>query len=109
MRHLPALAITSLALSGCCRDPWSAYRMPVPPDHACTTGSSTHGDDVYVWDCHEGRRVVVAQYSAEMGCSPARQDTAPCGTVTRLETELGLSMASCTSGARSGREWKPAR
>jgi hypothetical protein len=109
MRRLLVTALAGLTLSGCCRDPWSAHPMPVPPDHACATGSGTHGDDVYVWDCYQGKRVVVSQYSAEMSCSAPRQDTAPCGAVTKLETDLGLTATACSSGARPGREWRPAR
>lgn len=83
--------------------------MPVLPDHACVAGSATHGDDVYIWDCHHGQRVVIAQYSGEMSCSTPRKDTAACGAVTKLETDLGLTASSCTSGARSGRVWQPSR
>ena len=99
-------ALLLVALPGCCRSPWAAYPMPVPPDHSCSTGGSTHGDDVYVWDCYRGRRVVVSQYSSEMMCSGAESDSAPCGQQTALERKLGLAAGACTRGARPGREWQ---
>ena len=93
-----------LALAGClCRDPWNAYPESTPPDRSCTTGSGTHGDDVYIWECLRGTKVVVSQYSAEMTCrSPVREEL-PCGQKSALEADPTF----VCKGARPSREWGP--
>lgn len=94
----------ALAATGCCSEPWKVYPEKTAPDRSCTTGS-THGHDVYIWECLGGEHVVVAQYSAEMSCQRPRRDTAPCGSLTKLEQELELKPEMCT-GPRPGRAWR---
>jgi hypothetical protein len=74
------------------------------PDRSCSTGS-VQGYDVYIWDCRDGRHTVVAQYSAEMSCQSAIEETSACGSLTPLEATLALTPAQC-GGPRSGREWR---
>ena len=105
MRAALFILVASLCLSGCvCRDPWKAFPEKVQPDRSCSTGA-VHGHDVYIWDCLQGRHVVVAQYSAEMTCRSAVRETSACGTPTPLETELKLTPQMC-AGPRPGREWR---
>jgi hypothetical protein len=97
-----ALALAGLA-SGCCSDPWSAYPESAAPDDQYTTGSGTHGYDVYVWSCLKGQRVVVAQFSSEMSCQAPRREAAPCGGTTAIEKQLA---SEPRSPARPGRDWR---
>jgi len=78
--------------------------MSVMPDTSCSTGG-THGTDVYIWNCINGQHVVIVQWSAEMSCHAPVRETAPCGSLTPLETRLQLTAAMC-SGARPDREWR---
>ena len=93
-----------LAAAGCCADPWNAYPENISPDRSCSTGSS-HGHDVYIWECLRGEHVVVAQYSAEMTCQRAVRETSACGATTPLERSLALTPAMC-AGARPNRAWR---
>jgi hypothetical protein len=75
--------------AGClCRDPWTRYPNAVPPDHSYSTGGSVYGDDVYVWDCLEGKHIVVHQFSAEMSCSAAEREIVACGALTEFERRV---------------------
>jgi hypothetical protein len=103
MRHVVLL----LALvAGCWRDPWDAYPMSTMPDHQCNVGSSTHGTDLYIWECVDGQRVAIGKYSAEMSTSSPERSTASCGTLTGLELRLKPTTAQC-AGPRAGRGWQP--
>jgi hypothetical protein len=63
-----AVICASAALVCCCRNPWSVFPdMPGPPDQSFRTGS-VEGYDVYIWECLNGERTVIYQYSAEMLC-----------------------------------------
>jgi hypothetical protein len=96
-------AVSALLAAGCfCSKPWSAFPEETPPDEQYTTGSATHGTDVYVWRCLKGQRVVVSQYSAEMTCSSAKRETAPCGGTTPIEQ----SLEGPPLPARPGMEWR---
>jgi hypothetical protein len=99
-----------LALTGCCRDPWSAFPMSSPPDQVCQVGGSVAGWDVYRWTCVGGEHVVVAQYSAEMTCQAPIREAVPCGSTTNFEREHGLVAGGksdvCKEGSRPGREWR---
>jgi hypothetical protein len=94
---LPLLA----TLAGCpCTDPCAGQDLPTPPDAACRFGVEA-GDDVYLWECVDGSRVVIAYGgSAFAGCpNPPERHEAPCGELTGYETanggESGLDLASC--------------
>lgn len=94
-----------LVLTGCQPEPWQAFPMPSEPDLQCRTGREM-GHDVFIWDCHEGRRVVVFQQcSALLGCDPAGRQTAACGSRAAIELELQLDEA-CEPVPPKQR-WKP--
>jgi hypothetical protein len=102
----PTFAVViAVALAACSSDPWDAYPMHTMPDEQCDVGSSTHGTDLYVWKCVDGKRVAIAKYSAEMWSSPAERDTAACGSETDLERKLKPTAEQCR-GPRSGRAWQ---
>ncbi len=85
-------------------EPWGAFPEKTPPDRQCSTGTS-HGYDVYIWDCLRGEHVVVAKYSAEMSCRAPTREASACGTLTPLERSLSLTPALC-GGPRAGRGWR---
>lgn len=76
-----------LILSGCCQKPWQAFPMTTAPDRSCRTGT-THGYDVYIWECKQKQKTVIYQYSAEMSCQPPQREIVPCGELTALEKQL---------------------
>lgn len=82
-----AAIFASVAIAGCCTMPWRAHRIAEPPDEACETGHAEAGDDVFVWYCLRGARVVVHQYRGTFACSAAVRETAPCGQLTPYERE----------------------
>jgi hypothetical protein len=82
-----------LVLSACCPRPWDAQPMEAPPDEQCRVGESTHGYDLYLWDCVENDdgepvHVVVSFYSSEMSCDYPEKTEVPCGETTELEDEF---------------------
>ncbi|HEY8207844.1 MAG TPA: hypothetical protein VIG99_10220 [Myxococcaceae bacterium] len=92
---LRSLLVLTLFAAGCCRNAWDAFPMSTPPDRQCHMGS-THGHDLYIWDCASGQKVVVGRFSAEMSCQSPEQETAACGAFTPLETQYHLDTgASC--------------
>lgn len=99
-----SLACTLVAL-GCCDDPWSAYPESTPPDISCDSGGSVWGYDVYIWECIDDRRKVVAKYSDEWSCDEPVREFAKCGELTDLEKRLKLTDEMCT-GARPGANWR---
>lgn len=99
--RLALLFVFLLPLGGCCSDPWSAYPRATPPDRSCTTGSATHGTDVYIWDCVGGEKIVVTQYSAEMTCQSPKEEKLACGAKAAIEADPSINC----KGARPGREW----
>jgi hypothetical protein len=96
------LTVPLLALAGCCSDPWRAYPETKPPDRSCTTGSAVQGTDVYIWDCLQGKKVVVTQYSAEMTCQSPKREELACGAKSAIEGDPTLNC----KGPRPGREWR---
>ena len=84
MRWLPCLTF----LAACwCPSPHVWGAPTIPPDLQYQTGT-THGYDMFVWNCVDGARVVISQYSAEMTCQRAKLEVAPCGARTSLEVSL---------------------
>ena len=82
------LALVLLAAAGCCGKPWNKFRdMPRPPDQSDRTGSVA-GYDVYVWECLDGKRTVIYQWSAEMSCRRAEMQQVDCSEVTPFEKEI---------------------
>ncbi len=85
----PAVLLFVLGLTGClCRDPWMRFPSAVRPDHSYETGGSVYGDDVYVWDCLEGKHIVVHQFSAEMSCQAAEREVTACGELSQFEQRI---------------------
>jgi hypothetical protein len=80
---------------GCASSPWVEHPMTATPDRSCRTGHEV-GADVYIWECHEQRRVVVYQTcSALLGCDRAIRQTSECGDRTSIERELGDALNRC--------------
>lgn len=86
---------------GCCAAPWDVYPEATLPDRSCTTGGSVYGDDVYIWDCLNGSKVVVWQYSSEWVCRAPEREVVACGSPATIEADPSLDCA----GPRPGREW----
>jgi hypothetical protein len=76
-----------LILTGCCQKPWQAFPMAAAPDRSCRTGT-THGYDVYIWDCYQKQKTVIYQYSAEMSCQSPQREIVACGKLTAIEKQL---------------------
>jgi hypothetical protein len=69
-----------VVLFACGGDPWGAKEAPnVPPDEQFRTGVEA-GEDVYVWNCYQGSRIVVSQFgSACFGTRAPVLERGPCG------------------------------
>jgi hypothetical protein len=68
---------------------WKKFPMSSPPGQQCRSGAEA-GYDVFVWECHEGKRVAIYQYSTPLSRrQPVREET-PCGGRTPIEERLKL-------------------
>jgi hypothetical protein len=101
--RVAALALLLLGSSGCCASPWSRYPRRQLPDESYSLGGATHGFDVYVWRCVDGQRIVVSQYSAEMTCQAAQQETVACGAETAFER---AHAEETRQPVRASRNWR---
>lgn len=63
-----------------------AVGLPVPDDGFQT--GSIYGYDVYVWNCLQGKHIVLYKYSAEMTSGPYIREEANCGEQTPIEIQL---------------------
>lgn len=70
----------------CGGNPWSVAGAPdVPPDAEFRTGVEA-GEDVFIWECYKGSRVVVRQFgSACFGTRAPVLDKGPCGAPLAIE------------------------
>ncbi len=57
------------------------------PDSAYQTGT-LYGYDVYIWECYQGKRIVVYRYSSEMTAGAYSREETACGGVTGIEEKL---------------------
>ncbi len=86
---LLTIILIATTLSSCCARAWKVFRELPPPDESYRTGlGGTHGYDVYIWNCHEDKRVVVFSFSAEMSCKGPEKEETECGGMTPLEVTL---------------------
>jgi hypothetical protein len=85
-RRLAGLVVALLAAFACGGSPWSVKGAPgVPPDEQFRTGVEA-GEDVYIWHCYRGSRVVVHQFgSACFGTRAPQMDEGPCGAPLPVE------------------------
>lgn len=80
-RFPPPIVLVILALVACSGAPWTVADAPrVPPDEQFRTGVEA-GHDVYIWNCYEGKRVMITQFgSACFGTRAPQIERGPCGT-----------------------------
>ena len=95
-----------LFLAACCAKPWDAQPMDSAPDEQCRVGESTHGYDLYIWDCVADEHVVVSFYSAEMSCNPPEKTSVACGELTDLETEFADQLGENCESPPSSLIWE---
>jgi hypothetical protein len=72
---------------GRANDPSTVAAGLPDPDRAFLTGTS-HGATVFIWNCYEGKHIVVYHYSAELYAEPYKREEAGCGELTPIETSL---------------------
>jgi hypothetical protein len=101
---LPVLAFAFT--TGCCTKPWDAQPMGTAPDAQCRVGQSTHGYDLYVWDCVDDEHVVVSFYSAEMSCAQPEKESVACGELTDLEVEFASQLGEACEAPPDSLFWE---
>ncbi len=80
--------------------------MDTTPDSQCRVGASTHGYDLYIWDCVDDEHVVISFYSAEMTCSTPEKETTACGELTELETQYAEQLGDNCESPPSQLVWE---
>lgn len=77
----------------------------MPPDHSCRTGT-THGYDVYTWNCINNQKVVVYQYSSEMTCQKPHKEITACGQLTPIEKKISSELQKGCQKMPEFRQWQ---
>ncbi len=57
------------------------------PDTAFQTGTVV-GYNVYIWECYQGKRIVLYNETSEMRAGPFKREEAPCQGTTDIEKAL---------------------
>jgi hypothetical protein len=79
------LAVTLLTACTTNRDSIAAG-LP-SPDTGFYTGTVA-GYNVFIWECYQGKRIVIFKTSAEMTSSDYERQESPCGETTAIEKQL---------------------
>jgi hypothetical protein len=87
LRRPPLFVLFVLGAIACSGAPWKVANAPTsPPDEQFQTGVEV-GEEVYVWHCYQGSRVLVRQSSSAcFGAGPTELYKGACGTVLPEET-----------------------
>ncbi len=102
---ISGLILLVFLLTGCCSEPWKVFPMSVAPDVSCRTGT-THGYDIYIWDCYQNEKVVISQYSTEATCQAPEQQKTKCGQLTEIERKLATEIREQCGDLPEFRRWK---
>lgn len=89
MRAPPLVVLLTLTLLSCSTRAWKVKGAPTTqPDLQFRTGHEA-GIDAWIWECHEGRRVVITQASSAcFGASEPHVSTGPCGAPLPAEASF---------------------
>ena len=63
--------------------------MRTQPDISCKTGDEV-GQDIWMWQCLDGKHVVIWQSSFIFHRGPAHKEVSECGTSTEIEQSEDL-------------------
>ncbi len=78
---------TLFVLSSCSVNQYVvAFGLP-KPDAGFQTGT-VFGYNVWIWECHQGKRIVLYNETSEMYAGPFVREEAPCGQQTPIERKL---------------------
>jgi hypothetical protein len=81
------LAVCAVIFTACTSNKYFAAAGLPDPDRGYQTGT-IYGYDVYIWDCYQGKRIVVWRTSAEMTVGQYAREEAACGGQTPIEIRL---------------------
>ncbi len=81
------LAVIVFAFTSCAFNRYIIGAGLPQPDSAYQTGT-IFGYNVYVWDCYQGKRIVMYNATSEMWIGPFKREETKCGEQTPIETEL---------------------
>lgn len=90
---LAALALLCLTatfvlfLTSCSSNKYVVAAGLPKPDRGFQTGT-VYGIDVYVWECYQGKHIVLHRNSSEMTVGPYTREEAACGETTPIEKQL---------------------
>jgi len=85
--RLHIVLLTLFLISSCSSNRNTIAEGLPAPDIGYITGSVA-GYNVYIWECYQGRRIVIFNTSAEFTSSDYIRQESPCGETTRIEKQL---------------------
>lgn len=80
-------ALCAILFTACTSNKYIAAMGLPDPDSGFQTGTVA-GYDVWIWDCHQGKRIVVWRTSAEMTAGAYTREETTCGGQTPIELKL---------------------
>ena len=72
-----------LILTGCI-SPWHIYKGLPKPDYSFSIGT-IHGYDGYVWNCYEGKHIIVYRAASEYGVGRWQKEESPCNELVPFD------------------------
>lgn len=84
---LCTVSALAFLLSSCSFNKYIVAAGLPAPDRAFQTGT-IYGVDVYVWECYQGKHIVLHRNSSEMAAGPFTREEAACGDTTSIEKQL---------------------
>ncbi len=82
-----ALALMVFLFTSCSFNKYIVAAGLPAPDAGFQTGT-VFGYNVWIWDCHEGKRIVLYEETSEMYAGPFKREEAKCGEQTDIEVKL---------------------
>lgn len=84
---IAVLAVVAFAFTSCGFNRYIVGAGLPQPDRAFQTGTVV-GYNVYVWDCYQGKRIVLYNPTSEMWIGPFKREETQCGGQTPFEQRL---------------------
>ena len=85
--RLHIVLLIMVLLSSCATNKDTIAAGLPDPDTGFVTGTAT-GYTVYIWECYQGRRIVIFNGTAEFTSSDYERQEASCGETTPIEEKL---------------------
>lgn len=82
-----AFGVAAVVFTACTSNKYIAAAGLPDPDRGYQTGT-IYGYDLWIWECYQGKHIVVSRYSSEMTRGLYNREVTPCGELTPIELQV---------------------